>query len=144
MILQWRAPEEYFDEPLDEKIDVWSVANNMVSSQDTFLVKWYWTHVVPHVLIRFHDTLYTLQYVLLTGVYPFYELCETDRVKSLVKHGKTVFIDPRWADHSYAEGTLAKIIEPCFAWNPEDRPTMADLVRQLREAVAENRRRGNT
>lgn len=27
----WRAPEEYFDYPLDEKIDIWSLGNNMYS-----------------------------------------------------------------------------------------------------------------
>lgn len=27
--LQWRAPEEYADKPLNEKIDVWSLGNNM-------------------------------------------------------------------------------------------------------------------
>jgi serine/threonine protein kinase len=27
----WRAPEEYFDYPLSEKIDVWSLGNNMYS-----------------------------------------------------------------------------------------------------------------
>lgn len=27
--LQWRAPEEFFDKPLDEKIDIWSLGNNM-------------------------------------------------------------------------------------------------------------------
>jgi serine/threonine protein kinase len=25
----WRSPEEYDNKPLDEKIDVWSVGNNM-------------------------------------------------------------------------------------------------------------------
>jgi serine/threonine protein kinase len=29
--LQWRAPEEYLDLPLNEKIDIWSLGNNMYS-----------------------------------------------------------------------------------------------------------------
>ena len=28
---QWRSPEEYFDHPLDEKVDVFSLGNNMYS-----------------------------------------------------------------------------------------------------------------
>ena len=28
---QWRAPEEYKDAPLTEKIDVWSLGNNLYS-----------------------------------------------------------------------------------------------------------------
>ena len=27
----WRAPEEYADKPLNEKIDVWSIGNNIYS-----------------------------------------------------------------------------------------------------------------
>lgn len=30
-LLQWRAPQEYKDEPLDEKIDIWSLGNNIYS-----------------------------------------------------------------------------------------------------------------
>jgi serine/threonine protein kinase len=30
--LQWRAPEEYFDHPLDEKIDIFSLGNNLYST----------------------------------------------------------------------------------------------------------------
>ena len=30
-LLQWRSPEEYKDEALNEKIDVWSLGNNMYS-----------------------------------------------------------------------------------------------------------------
>jgi serine/threonine protein kinase len=28
---QWRAPEEYKDIPIDEKIDIWSLGNNFYS-----------------------------------------------------------------------------------------------------------------
>jgi serine/threonine protein kinase len=28
---QWRSPEEYFDHPLNEKVDVFSLGNNMYS-----------------------------------------------------------------------------------------------------------------
>ena len=26
---QWRAPEEYYDKPLNEQIDIWSLGNNV-------------------------------------------------------------------------------------------------------------------
>jgi serine/threonine protein kinase len=29
--IQWRAPEEYLDYPLNEQIDIWSLGNNMYS-----------------------------------------------------------------------------------------------------------------
>jgi serine/threonine protein kinase len=31
LVHQWRSPEEYFDEPLTEQIDVFSLGNNMYS-----------------------------------------------------------------------------------------------------------------
>jgi serine/threonine protein kinase len=27
-LVQWRSPEEYYDKPLNEKIDIWSLGNN--------------------------------------------------------------------------------------------------------------------
>ena len=30
-LCQWRSPEEYVDNPLNEKIDVWSLGNNLYS-----------------------------------------------------------------------------------------------------------------
>lgn len=107
----WRSPEEYMNRPLNEKIDVWSHANNM--------------------------------YVMLTGLQPLPYHCSEKGVREGLVKGETNYVDPRWANHSYAEGALARIIEPCFAWNPDERPSMGELVVQLREAVAENRRLGN-
>jgi hypothetical protein len=83
------------------------------------------------------------QYVLLTGLQPLPDKCSEAAVREGLIKGETSYIDPRWANHSFAEGALAKIIEPCFSWNPEDRPSMGELVVQLREAVEENRRLGN-
>jgi serine/threonine protein kinase len=41
----WRAPEEYADRPLNEKIDVWSLGNNFVSLiQDRFHLSFWNKH----------------------------------------------------------------------------------------------------
>lgn len=81
------------------------------------------------------------QYAMLTGAYPFPEECADATVQQYVKLGKTPFIDPRWKDNSYAEGELVKVIEDCWAYKAEDRPTISELVIRLRKAVDENRRR---
>jgi serine/threonine protein kinase len=49
MVYQWRSPEEYFDSPLTEQVDVWSLGNNL--------------------------------YSLLTGVWPFYDEEETEKMQ---------------------------------------------------------------
>ena len=36
----WRAPEEYYDKPLDEKIDIWSLGNNVSGPVVSFRLVW--------------------------------------------------------------------------------------------------------
>eukprot|EP00980_Cylindrotheca_fusiformis_P028443 scaffold22599_cov139-Cylindrotheca_fusiformis.AAC.34 len=100
----WRAPEEYKDGPLDEKIDVWSLGNNM--------------------------------YGLLTGLYPLYWM-DDKQMKKAVMRGETAYIDPRYKTRSPEEGRLAEIIEQCFRFSPDDRPSIFEVVTFLRRAVVE-------
>lgn len=99
----WRAPEEYRNDPLDEQVDVFSLGNNF--------------------------------YVLLTGVYPFPELCEYSDVAEMIVQGKRAFIDPRWKDQSYEEGKLAELISMCWEENPADRPNIGQVVTFLADII---------
>lgn len=38
---QWRAPEEYKDRPLDEKIDIWSLGKALLLVDHTYISSWY-------------------------------------------------------------------------------------------------------
>jgi serine/threonine protein kinase len=129
-INQWRAPEEYQDLPVDEKIDIWSLGNNF--------------------------------YSILTGVYPFFNITDGDKIKvrnescrypscigfansnkqhclqEMIKDGKTAVIDPRYKDSSYAEAKLVEIIQLCFAYYPEDRPDIHEIWQLLQEAITGN------
>eukprot|EP00934_Nitzschia_sp_Nitz4_P000581 Nitzschia sp. Nitz4//scaffold184_size43902//14104//16178//NITZ4_007280-RA/size43902-processed-gene-0.14-mRNA-1//-1//CDS//3329539645//581//frame0 len=98
----WRSPEEYKDEPLTEKIDVWSYGSNL--------------------------------YAVLTGLSPFYELDEDGEQrdpKERMVEGETAFIDPRYAKRSEAEFTIVKVLLRCFAYNPEDRASIFEIVDML-------------
>jgi len=101
----YRAPEEYWDYPLDEKIDVYSFGNNI--------------------------------YALLTGLYPFYEIDgeHEAKVQEKVKNGERPYVDPRYRNRSYAEGTLVEVMEACWAYNPDQRPDLYAVVLQLQEAT---------
>ena len=77
---------------------------------------------------------------MLTGVYPYYHECKENNVKEFVKEGKIPYFDPKWAEKSYAEGELSKIVESCFAFDAKDRPSITDLILRLREVVEENKR----
>jgi serine/threonine protein kinase len=103
----YRAPEEYFDKPLDEKIDVYSFGNNI--------------------------------YALLTGLWPFYELDDNhvDEVQEKIRKGLKPFVDERYRVNSMEEAILVNIMEECWAFNPQDRPEMKALVKQLQTACLE-------
>lgn len=100
----YRAPEEYWNKPLNEKIDVYSFGNNM--------------------------------YALLTGLWPFYD--ETDsgkKAKDRLKLGEKPFIDARYRHRSYSEGLLVELIEKCWAYKPDERPSIFDIIKILRPAA---------
>lgn len=107
--LQWRSPEEYFDDPLDEKIDTFSFGNNL--------------------------------YAVLTGLSPFYDTPHTKDVQEKVKAGEKPFFDSRWRNRSFAERKIVELLERCFEFDPEERIDMFEVVKFLREAVAENSQR---
>jgi hypothetical protein len=52
--------------------------------------------------------------------------------------GKTSFIDPRYRERSFIERNLVEIMEKCWVYEPEDRIDIFEVIRLLREVVAEN------
>ena len=82
-----------------------------------------------------------MQYALLTGMFVFYDECQSKDVRARVKRGETPYVDPRWRTRSSGENALVEIMEQCWARNPQDRPSIGDLVLQLREAVSQEKLR---
>jgi hypothetical protein len=54
-----------------------------------------------------------------------------------ILNNETAYIDPRWKNHSLAEGKLAEIIPLCWATDPSKRPSIFELVALLRDALKE-------
>ncbi|CAJ1942930.1 unnamed protein product [Cylindrotheca closterium] len=77
-------------------------------------------------------------YALLTGLWVFYENEDDEVVHKQLIDGKTSFIDPRYKRRSYPESQLVKLLEQCWQYNPDDRPSIFELIDQLRNAVSEN------
>lgn len=102
----WRAPEEYRDGLLNEKIDVWSYGNNV--------------------------------YSLLTGLYVFYDVADYPEIKEKILDGKKTEIDPGYRSRSYIEGKLVEIIEKCWTENPDERPSIFEIVNDLRQIKKES------
>ena len=53
-----------------------------------------------------------------------------------IKVGNHTFIDPRYSTRSPEEAKLTEIIKKCYAYDPEERPSVFQLVAWLREAVS--------
>jgi serine/threonine protein kinase len=100
----YRAPEEYFDKPLDEKIDIYSFGNNIYT-----LLTGLWPF-------------YELDYN------------HVNEVQEMIKKGFKPFIDERYRTSSLEEAILVDIMEECWAFNPEDRPEIKALVKRLQVA----------
>jgi len=99
----WRAPEEYDDGYLNEKIDVWSFGNNV--------------------------------YALLTGLYVFHDTFgegEYKIIKKKILNGEKTVIDPVYRTRSHIEGSLVKIIEKCWTADPDERPSIFELLEDLK------------
>jgi serine/threonine protein kinase len=105
----WRAPEEYRNDALSDKVDIFSLGNNMLT--------------------------------ILTGQEPVLS-SKTMRSKAFrrgIVDGMTGIIDPKYWNEtgSKAEHALADVIQKCFAYTPEDRPTIFEVVHELERAVQE-------
>jgi serine/threonine protein kinase len=69
---------------------------------------------------------------LLTGLFPFYDLTNSEEIKNMTKKGPP-YIDPRYKTRSYAEGRMVEIMEKCHQVNATERVDIFEVVRHLRE-----------
>jgi hypothetical protein len=69
---------------------------------------------------------------------PFYEECNYEIIQQRIIHRETAYIDPRWRNHSVAEGLLVDVMEKCWVYDPDERIEIGELVLLLRQAVVEN------
>ena len=79
-------------------------------------------------------------FALLTGLHPYeaelvYE--DVDEYERLaikaIKNGVTPYIDPRYKNRSPEERLLVEVMERCFAYNPDERPSIFDVVSWLQK-----------
>lgn len=126
---QWRAPEEYDDKPLNEKIDIWSLGNNMYS-----LLTGCTLFSTSPSSDRFAHVCRFLTSLLCNAVSPFYDTAYSEVAKKVAAN-QTAFIDPRYKDRSFADAKLAEIIPMCWSYDPNDRIDIFRLVELLRTAV---------
>jgi serine/threonine protein kinase len=110
----FRAPEEYFDKPLDETIDVYSFGNTI--------------YVLLTGLWPFYDVTDD----------------RVEEVHEMVRNGKTPFVDSRYRNRSLEEAILVEIMEDCWSYNPKDRPDMISIVNRLHAVKAHIKRQNLT
>jgi serine/threonine protein kinase len=72
-------------------------------------------------------------YILLTGLYPYYDTMSVSKIEEMVQAGETPYVDDRYRNRSTIEGRLVEIMEPCWAFDPQDRVDIFEIVAHLRE-----------
>lgn len=78
-------------------------------------------------------------YALMTGLWPFYDHDDDTYVQNEIIEGKKAFIDDRYRTRSYGEGKMVELIEMCWRFQPEDRPSIFEVVHFLTRAADEAR-----
>lgn len=68
-------------------------------------------------------------------VFPWMELKDA---KQAIVNGSTSYIDPRFKSRSKEEAKLVEIIEACYIYDPDQRPSVFQVVELLKEAVSES------
>ena len=79
-------------------------------------------------------------YSILTGLWVFFDEPHTAGIQRRIKNGETAYIDPRFKERSFQEAKLVEAIEWCHKFNPDDRPTVFELVAFLRQAINDSAR----
>jgi serine/threonine protein kinase len=72
-------------------------------------------------------------YTLITGLWPFYVESDYEYAYSRVMKGIRPFVDERYVNRSYIEGSMIKLMRQCWKQSPEQRPSASEVVRTLRE-----------
>mmetsp|Transcript_31337 Transcript_31337/g.40537 ORF Transcript_31337/g.40537 Transcript_31337/m.40537 type:complete len:270 (+) Transcript_31337:2-811(+) len=74
-------------------------------------------------------------YALITGLWNFYDTDDDGEVHKKLIGGDLAFVDPRWKDRSYEERKLVELLPKCWAYDPDERISIFDAVKYLRQAI---------
>jgi len=74
-------------------------------------------------------------YGLITGLWDFYDTDDDQVVQKKLIARELAFVDPRWKDRSYEEGKLVELLPKCWAYDPDERISIFDAVKFLRQAI---------
>lgn len=77
-------------------------------------------------------------YSLLTGKIVWENVEKRERDRQIIS-GETLYI-PDYYEDSPSSSALAGVIEACWTYSPDDRPSIFEVVNTLEEAVASQRR----
>ena len=70
-------------------------------------------------------------YVVLTGLWPFYEDKPYSAVQRKILQEERPYIDDRYREGSYIEHKLVEIMERMWEFKPQDRPSIFEVVEFL-------------
>lgn len=76
-------------------------------------------------------------YVLVTGLFPYYELGDSEKeANRKVKQGVHPYVDTRYRNRSVVERELIDVMERCWEFDPDSRVSSFEVVSRLRNLKA--------
>ena len=77
-------------------------------------------------------------YSIMTGLWIHSIAPNPDDVKEHLLSRSHPFYDQRWESNSYADATLVQVLKSCWEFDPEDRPSIFDIIDYLEHAISNN------
>ena len=144
---QYRAPEEYAVENLNEQIDTFSFGNNIYG-----LLTGLWnfvSHLAHPAVLSAQATpvIHEREFFSDRATPPLfatqYDTDDDGVNQKKLTSGKLAYVDPRWREQSFGERKLVELMERCWIFDPFKRISMFDAVDFLRKVIHENEARNS-
>lgn len=75
---------------------------------------------------------------VLTGLWVYYYETDDQVMQGYIEKGELPWIDPRYRTRSFGEAFLVRLMEICWFYYPNERPSIFDVIALLKDANKRN------
>ena len=112
------SPEQYRDDRLNEKTDVWGLGNDIY-------------RLITGLDVFFHVRSKKIKYNQNKRI-----------IQDMIVKGETAYLDPRYRGKNYIHDKLIEVMEQCWIYKPDERIDIFGVITILRNALKESKKLG--